>query len=75
MLVVERYFWAELHIRGGDAAVAATSLLAYLDDLTIVTETKIPGNGDTFAAGRPDEGAPRGERDKRHRLDRKRGKA
>ena len=40
MIVVQRYFWAELQTLGGDAAVAATSLLAYLDDLTIVTETE-----------------------------------
>ena len=40
MIVVQRYCWAELQALGGDKAVAATSLLAYLDDLTIVTETE-----------------------------------
>ena len=37
---VERYFWEELLRRGGAMAVAQTALLAYLDDLTAVTEAE-----------------------------------
>ena len=40
VMEVERFFWEELARRGGADAVTATSLLAYLDDLTLVTEAE-----------------------------------